>query len=419
MSRINTKIQRGYAWLATHLETYYLAVFGLYLASVTLQTTTFNVYYPHRIGVVIELLVMGLLVIKLIGFQELTRRQIVGTAGLLALVGLVTLMAKLPYLAVTGLLVVGARGVDFCKIVRVYLVIVGGILLVAFVAAELGWIQNITFHTTDGLRQSFGVVYTTDFAAHLFYLSCAYLYLRARRFRLVHLILPLLALGVIYAFTKTMTDTLVMIVLLFLYVIYIYRRQLVAVKAFMVGLRYNFLTMPIVAGGILWLSTIFNYQDRGLLKLNDLLSTRLALGNNALLAYGVKLFGQAPIPVNGWGGDRVNTFKNGMGAVTYFFIDSSYLNMLIAYGLVLTLVVVCGTSWFAYHRGQQHDYLLPVMLAVIALSSAFDQHLLEMTYNVFILAFFAKLPTYQTVIGPEFSAPAVVKFHRGQGKIGV
>lgn len=395
------------AHLRQHLETGYLVIFALYLASVTIQTTTMVPFYPHRVGSVIQLLTIGLLFLKIVCLDSLTDRQIIGEVALLSLVAIVTLTSGAHYLVTTVLLILGARGVRFRRILQVYLIVVGSILLVALVAAEIGLIQNITFKTSDGVRQSLGVLYTTDFAAHVFYLACAYLYVRARQFRLLDLWPVLVGLATIYFLTKTMTDVICMLLLIVGYLFYIYRRQLVMVKPLMVGLRYSFLTMPLVAGVIIWLSTAFNYQDHGFAKLNQLLSSRLALGNNALLAYGVKLFGQAPIPVNGWGGDRVDTFKNGIGELTYFFIDSSFLNSLIAYGLLLTLVIVLGSSYLAYHRSQQHDYLLPLMLALAAISSAFDQHLLEVTYNVFILAFVAELPRYQTSIGPAFDQPVI------------
>lgn len=382
-------------------------IFAVYLASVTLQTTTFNVMYPHKLGVLVELATLAAMFGLIVGFQALTPRQIIGEVSLLALVTAVTLTSGAHYLLPTVMLVLAARQVSFRRIMQVYLAVVGSILLLAFIAAEIGLIKNITFVTDDGVRQSFGVVYTTDFAAHIFYICAAYLYLQARRFRLVMLIPALLGLVVIYQFTKTMTDTIALVVLISGYLVYVYRRKNQHLKWLRPLLRYSFLTLPIASGLMIGLSNIFNYQDKLLVTLNDALSTRLALGQNALLTYGVKLFGQSPIPINGWGGDRVNTFTNGVGLTTYFFIDSSFLNMLISYGLLFTVVVLVGITWFLYQRTQQNDYLLPVIMMAIAISSMFDQHFLEVTYNSFILMLFAELPSYHTTVGAAFDQPIV------------
>ncbi|EIW14443.1 polysaccharide biosynthesis membrane protein [Lactiplantibacillus pentosus KCA1] len=393
--------------LVQDYQTVYLMIFAVYLASMTLQTTTFNVMYPHKLGVLVELATLAAMFGLIVGFQALTPRQIIGEVSLLALVTVVTLTSGAHYLLPTVMLVLAARQVSFRRIMQVYLAVVGGILLLAFIAAEIGLIKNITFVTDDGVRQSFGVVYTTDFAAHIFYLCAAYLYLQARRFRLVMLIPALLGLVVVYQFTKTMTDTIALVVLISGYLVYVYRRKHQQVEWLRPLLRYSFLTLPIASGLMIGLSNIFNYQDKLLATLNDALSTRLALGQNALLAYGVKLFGQSPIPINGWGGDRVNTFTNGVGLTTYFFIDSSFLNMLISYGLLFTVVVIAGITWFLYQRTRQNDYLLPVIMMAIAISSMFDQHFLEVTYNSFILMLFAELPSYHTTVGAAFDQPIV------------
>ncbi|MDN6576882.1 MAG: polysaccharide biosynthesis protein [Lactiplantibacillus plantarum] len=399
-------MRRRGASIQQHRNALYLIIFGIYLASVTLQTTTFNEMIPHRVGVLIELATLAALLGLVVCLDTLTPGQIIGEVSLLVLVTVVTLTSGAHYLMPTIMLVIAAREVSFRQIIQVYLGVVGTILLLALVASEVGLIKNITFATADGLRQSFGVVYTTDFAAHIFYLCAAYLYLLARRFRLVALLPVLFGLAMIYQFTKTMTDVIALLVLISLYLVYIYRRQLRWLRPM---IRYSFLMLPLASGLIIGLSNIFNYQDRLLVALNNTLSTRLALGNNALLAYGVKLFGQAPIPINGWGGDRFETFTNGVGDATYFFIDSSFLNMLISYGLLLTLIIIIGMTWFLYQRTRQHDYLLPVIFVAIAISSMFDQHFLEVTYNVFILMLFADLPNYQTAVGPTFDQPVVIR----------
>ncbi|EQM53776.1 polysaccharide biosynthesis protein [Lactiplantibacillus plantarum EGD-AQ4] len=393
--------------LVQDYQTVYLLIFAVYLASVTLQTTTFNVMYPHKLGVLVELATLAAMFGLIVCFQALTPRQIIGEVSLLALVTVVTLTSGAHYLLPTVMLVLAARQVSFRRIMQVYLAVVGGILLLAFIAAEIGLIKNITFVTDDGVRQSFGVVYTTDFAAHIFYLCAAYLYLQARRFRLVMLIPALLGLVVVYQFTKTMTDTIALVVLISGYLVYVYRRKHRHVKWLRPLLRYSFLTLPIASGLMIGLSNIFNYQDKLLATLNDALSTRLALGQNALLAYGVKLFGQSPIPINGWGGDRGQTVASGVGDATYFFIDSSFLNMLISYGLLFTVIVIAGITWFLYQRTRHNDYLLPVIMMAIAISSMFDQHFLEVTYNSFILMLFAELPSYHTTVGAAFDQPIV------------
>jgi len=380
----------------------YLITFSMYLVSVTIHTTTFDVYYPHFVESIIQLLTVIVMLGKIVFFDELTSKQIIGELSLLGLVVIVALISVNNFLITTVLLIMAARNVDFRTIVKCYLWIVGGIMFAAFVASETGIIQNITYPVPDGLRQSFGILYTTDFAAHIFYLCCAYLYVRAESFRLIDYLPVFVALGIIYFFTRTMTDVIALAVLIILFTLYIYRRKLRKSWLVRTILRYSFTAMPIIAMLILQLSAGFNWNNSVYLKLNSFLSNRLSFGSDAIFVYGFKLLGQAPIYINGWGGVRSSALSKGAGDLTYFYIDSSYLNSLIAYGILLTLVIVIGTSIFLYCRTRSNDYLLPVIIVAISIASAFDQHLLTVSYNVFLLMYFSDLPHYSLKVGSSF-----------------
>ena len=101
------------AYLRPHLETIYLTVFAVYLASVTINTTTFFSYYPHRVATIIQLLTAGLMLAKIVFFDELTTKQIMSEMGLLSLVLIVTLISSAHYLVTTVLLVMAARGINW------------------------------------------------------------------------------------------------------------------------------------------------------------------------------------------------------------------------------------------------------------------------------------------------------------------
>lgn len=405
MKRLSKKSHRNYALNPTLI---YLIAFSMYLASVTLQTTTFVAYYPHSIGSAIQLLTIMAMLSKIVFCDELTSQQIIIELSVLALAVTVALISGGHYLITAILLVLGARNVNFKTIVKLYLIIVGSLLLLAFIGSQLGIIQNIRFVTTEGVRESFGVVYTTDFAAHIFYLSCAYLYLKADTFRIIDYVPVILTLLIIYWFTKTMTDVIALVVLLVLFTFYIYRKKLRHNWIVAAMLRYSFLAMPIISVIIFQMSACYNTNDNFFIKANQFLSNRLALGYDAILSYGIKLLGQSPIYANGWGGSRVAALSQGAGNLTYFYIDSSYLNMLIAYGILFTLVVILSTSFFLYHRSKRNDYLLPIIFAAIAISAGFDQHLMEVTYNVFFLSLVAKLPSYGIEVGPSFQKSVII-----------
>ncbi len=65
-------MRRRGASIQQHRNALYLIIFGIYLASVTLQTTTFNEMIPHRVGVLIELATLAALLGLVVCLDTLT-----------------------------------------------------------------------------------------------------------------------------------------------------------------------------------------------------------------------------------------------------------------------------------------------------------------------------------------------------------
>ena len=80
------------------------------------------------------------------------------------------------------LFLAGSRDVPIKKILEVYLVITGAGMILAYGASMLGVIENLQYVTYGrGIRNSFGIVYTTDFSAHIFYMMVIGFYLLGER----------------------------------------------------------------------------------------------------------------------------------------------------------------------------------------------------------------------------------------------
>ena len=73
----------------------------------------------------------------------------------------------------------------------------------------------------------------------------------------------------------------------------------------------------------------------------------------------------------------------------YFFIDSSFIRLLVVYGVVLSIIVIGIMVIISVRAELRQSYLLPAIILLITLSSLIDQHLLEISFNPFLLAFLA------------------------------
>ena len=74
----------------------------------------------------------------------------------------------------------------------------------------------------------------------------------------------------------------------------------------------------------------------------------------------------------------------------YFYIDCSYIKMLVCYGLVVSILI-----WIAYtllgHRAiRANEIYLIWVIGVIGLHCTMEHHLMEIAYNPFLLAVFAE-----------------------------
>ena len=89
----------------------------------------------------------------------------------------------------------------------------------------------------------------------------------------------------------------------------------------------------------------FTFSNPVMVKLDQALSGRLALGKEGFDKYGITLLGKRVIE-RGWGGsDGLHMMKNNPGK--YFFIDSSFVRLLVINGLILgiiALLILVGIS---------------------------------------------------------------------------
>ena len=142
------------------------------------------------------------------------------------------------------------------------------------------------------------------------------------------------------------------------------------------GYKYIF---PLCALLIIFLTYLYSTGDDFILLINFFLSGRLALGFDALMSKGIPLLGQKYI-------------QYGAGSGIYYnFIDSSYLVLLIIYGIILFLLVMYVYVRICSHCISIRNRVLLYVLFMIAINSMIEQHFMEFAYNPFYMAFSAKL----------------------------
>ncbi len=381
------KLQKRYeAWLSDYHngELLFFIGFIIYLGRNTWATTTFPLPgFISKLCLLLPLLIIG---IKIFFFDSYHARPLL-ILGLL-LIGSFVIYYRSTYLNVLFwvILVGGSKNIPFKKILKVYLLIAGSIIFLAFCSSLLGVIENYQYVTRfRGIRNSFGITYTTDFAAHIFFLILTLYYLLGEKLKFYHYICTLIIAWLIYYFCNARLDScsIVLIVIIFGLGNGIKHSRSLG-KTCQNLWKQTWVTkgvyvMPFLASASLVTTILYRTGDGILAKLDGLLSSRLSLGNRGIKKYGYKLFGQ-PIEMVGSGGGT-DTPDN------YFFIDCSYLHIMLRYGVLFCIVVIIAYTIACYKN--RNDLYFLYSITLLAINCSIAHHLLEFEYNPFALALLA------------------------------
>lgn len=321
--------------------------------------------------------------LKLLFILSLILTCVVGTnAGILK--GINRLYESL----ITFLLVFGAKDIDFRKILKVFLLVGGTYSLITVISSLTGVIPNLEDESTrpeDAVavvdvfsRQSLGYGWSTNMANHVFFILLTYFCWVNRCLKKKEMLLYFaIAIGVL-SYTGSRLSAISIILMLVLTLLL--KRKW--------GER--FLTSKLVCFFIvvsvpffLWLSyyATENYDDADFnwMVADVILSGRLRLGNDAFEIAGIPMFGQFY--------EMFSSARDDGDA--YNYLDNSYVQSLVVYGLIYTVVLVVAYAYVCRSAYYRKDYFLLYSVFFAGMSGLIAQHFIEMYMNPFLIALFA------------------------------
>lgn len=361
-------------------EQIFLVAYILYLGVSVWATTMFPM--SHTVSVAGKLLFVPIVAVKILLYDGYRWKQLIAIVFVTICSLLVLFIGHQAIHILWLILILGSRNVSLEKILKSYLVVTGAIIFLAFVSSIFGVIENLQYVTeTRGIRNSFGIVYPTDFAAHVFYWLVTFFCLKGERLKTWHYIGTIVAAGAIYYYCNARLDSGCILFIAVLYATGNLLRKPRTMRhirgAWEAGwIRHGMLIMPMLAIFSIVITVMYRKGSRAWDLANNFSNGRIGLGKIGFTEYGVKLFGQK-ILMNGFGGDTEL-------AKDYFFLDCSYVNILLCYG-ILMLVIVLGLHVYCCYKNRFDLYFL-YAIALIAVNCIFAHHLLEAAYNPFLLA---------------------------------
>ena len=277
---------------------------------------------------------------------------------------------------VYSMLLVLLVNVDMKVVLRNYVVVAGILVVGVFLLSLVGMVPNLQYNRAGVIRNSFGFIYPTDFASHCFYLFLAISYLLKDKFIWTRSLFGVLLSAFIIKYCDARLNALSILLATVIF-IYFYYSNGKKLKIFAL-LPYS---AVVFASTVTYLSYKFSWSNPFLVSINKLITGRLALGRNAFDTFGVHLFGTRNVQFIGSGGKTESV-------IGYNYVDSSYVQMLFTYGIVpvvLLIIIYVIASRKQYKDGQ---YLLVVILSLIAFNCMIEAFWFVPTYNIFMFVLF-------------------------------
>lgn len=275
-----------------------------------------------------------------------------------------------------GMLIMCADAASFRKIVMVSMASTMLAVVVTVGACLGGMIENRETVIGNGaIGYALGFNGRTGVPFHLFYVFLGYLYLRKEKLSWLELLFwAAVNYGIYYVAQVRLVCYLEYIVLI-LYVLFVKFEWLTFGKGILCGLFTG--AFPLVFGGWAIFNRLYDPGNAFLAKLDGWLSNRLTLGYRALTEFDLTIFGQyikmGKVKRDSWEG--------------YFYIDSGFLYSLVAYGLLLTLVVLIMYSVISHYAVKHNQRVLFVWLCAIIIFALINNTWVDVGFNPLLMAF--------------------------------
>lgn len=374
-------------------EAVFLLLLGLYLIFMAKNTTRYSFLFDDGAEGVLLTLLRIAVIIKSVLFiwnrQENYKnnktylKRIVLLFILAMIIRIIYYMIyrcdKYTFLLFLSVLVVGAIGTDYRKIMKTHIIAVGLFTGSAVLSSLSGLIVNNAYLQDGLIRSTWGILSPTDFGAVIFYLCLvswmAWKEVDSRLFLLFGCICLLNAIFIARSNTSTIMSFLLILCMTIDGISLKKGKKLVAISLQLVFPILSFLTFGI--------EYLYHTGTTVGIKLDRLFHNRFALIDSGFAKHKISLFGK-PFSQIGFGGSTF--YKTG-----YNFIDSSYVLVLLRYGVVLFLVMMILWVLMTRKAVKMGHWRLAFGMALIAINAFSEHHFLEVNYNILIILPFSVL----------------------------
>lgn len=366
-------------WDIHKKEIYFTLAYVVYLFRGLIEISTLKQYIMID-GIVywgVRIILLIFVILQIYTIDRYSKKSILQILAIIVIFLISGFSSRYTHLCDIVLLLIAACKLELKKIVKVFFTITVVFMSVVFCLSLAGVIENYAFvYETRRVRYAFGSVYATDFAAMIFYLQMCHAYLKKNKCTIKYVIFWLLFGAFILCFCDARLDTILIISFAVIMLIHDKWKYILDYKLIKWILKYGVL---FTCGISITLHMLYSNENVLLEKINKLLSGRLKNGNQAIKDYGFSLFGNnIKEQGNGW---SVKVWDDTLG---YYFVDCGYLSIALKYGVIILAILVLSYYIKIKQNLEKEEYILPIILNFMGISSMIDHHVFQIAYNPFI-----------------------------------
>ena len=373
------KIYKDYTYkIKPVTEWLYIAAMTLYLLYRSFKNTTFDLSFigkTDRFFIVMFSIVLGA---QIITHLDNIKGIIIAAIVMAASIAAYQHNAYIDVI-IGGFLIAGCIDVQADRILKIWTVVVVTVIIIAAFTALCGIIENYTYISFREygyrVRGSLGIIFPTDSATWI-----------------------LFGLAYIWAAWKKITDeAMILVTCIAMALFYYYQNGQTAVLCGAILVVFIILDMILEKKGkgkicdhiIFWLITVAIPAATAMLvvfahlygkgsglarRLDGIIDLRISESYTGISSYGIKLLG-TNFKMYGFGNGNVDN------AYKYFYLDSSYINILVRFGIIVFVIYVLLWILTARKALKAGDRRLLLVALLITIQSAEEHHFAGVIYN--------------------------------------
>lgn len=298
----------------------YLIAEFIYVFGCVYSQTNFSINIINIFVDLMQYMSIPLLLIKMICENRMNTRRLLISSIVSILVIAISLVSQNFTILLPIVLFIVAKGkITDDEVIKCGMIAVSIVTLATILLAFAGVIDMGIGHSFDGrMRNGLGFQYFTYPANYFFHITIMYVFLKKKYISIPETVCILGINSVLYYFTQTKAVYYEIVLLIVL--CWLVRFFKIAVnKKLRIWVTGSFIISAIA---VILLAWYYDASKIWMYAVNALTSYRLSLAHQGLMNYGFSMFGN---------NIQFNSF---LSTSAYDYVDSSYINILLQYGVV-------------------------------------------------------------------------------------